>query len=389
MNKMVCGKTEKKNNRPASVLSHRLTQMSLWLVILCAIVLPGYAHADWDSDQFACVTQNGEASITLGLPPSVSFPPDNAPDKGQIIYRSQEYKINYKCKASNLGASMQLQKLSNFNPLNDALQKSGLELTIIIKNSDGTHIDDYNIATAGEQVAISRYYSGTITGTLSFQLVLKVKDTPKAGFVAIPSLTAFKVLAAFGGGTYPGIFINTPATRIQYVPTCFVRTSLGTNNVNFGPVLTTDVNNSLSRNIPFNVTADVNTSCNNGAFGNLQGTYQSGKKNYYLELPLKVSFILNNGGDVAPDSKSILLYTDKDDKQLKNGLRLKINAQDGEPVTFNEASLPVNKFGDFHGGEGGGTWRVSNTYNAVLSSTGDPVITGKYSAQVTVKVDYY
>ncbi|ECJ4381020.1 hypothetical protein DLB95_28480, partial [Salmonella enterica subsp. diarizonae] len=79
----------------------------------------------------------------------------------------------------------------------------------------------------------------------------------------------------------------------------------------------------------------------------------------------------------------------KDDRHLKNGQQLKINAPDGEPVIFNEASLPVNKFGDFQGSEGGGTWRVSNTYNAVLSSTGDPVITGKYSAQVTVKVDYY
>ncbi|EBV5221465.1 hypothetical protein DO713_27215 [Salmonella enterica subsp. enterica serovar Amager] len=382
MNKMVCGKTEKRNNQPASVLSHRLTQMSLWLVILCAIVLPGYAHATWDSEQFACVTESGEGGVTLGLPPSVSFPPDNAPDKGQIIYRSKEYKINYKCKSPPTGASMQLQKLNNFNPLNDALQKSGLELTIIIKNDDGTHIDDYNIATAGEQVPISRYYSGTITGTLSFQLVLKVKDTPKAGFVAIPSLTAFKVTSAFGAGSFTGIYIYTPATRIQYVPTCFVRTSLGTNNVNFGPVLTTDADNSFSRNIPFNITADVNENCGKG---NLQGTYNG----YYLELPLKVSFILNNGGDVAPDSKSILLYTDKDDRHLKNGLQLKINAPDGEPVIFNEASLPVNKFGDFQGSEGGGTWRVSNTYNAVLSSTGDPVITGKYSAQVTVKVDYY
>ncbi|ECO0851072.1 hypothetical protein AA073_17260, partial [Salmonella enterica subsp. enterica serovar Newport] len=211
MNKMVCGKTEKRNNQPASVLSHRLTQMSLWLVILCAIVLPGYAHATWDSEQFACVTDGGEGGVTLGLPPSVSFPPDNAPDKGQIIYRSKEYKINYKCKSPASGAYMQLQKLNNFNPLNDALQKSGLELTIIIKNDDGTHIDDYNIATAGEQVPISRYYSGTITGTLSFQLVLKVKDTPKAGFVAIPSLTAFKVTSAFGAGSFTGIYIYTPA----------------------------------------------------------------------------------------------------------------------------------------------------------------------------------
>ncbi|HBM0246723.1 hypothetical protein NA256_07920 [Salmonella sp. NW805] len=112
-----------------------------------------------------------------------------------------------------------------------------------------------------------------------------------------------------------------------------------------------------------------------------------GTTNYYLELPLKVSFILNNGGEASSDRKSILLY--KESTSDKNGLQLEIKAPDGNPVTFNEASLPVNEFGIFQGAEGGGTWNIINTYQAVLSSTGEQVKTGKYSAQVTVKVDYY
>ncbi|EDU8782348.1 fimbrial protein [Salmonella enterica subsp. enterica] len=183
--------------------------------------------------------------------------------------------------------------------------------------------------------------------------------------------------------------------RLQYVPACFVRTSLGTNNVNFGPVLTTDVDNTFSRSIAFNVIADVNKSCNNGTFGNLQGVYTvnvtGGTTNYYLELPLKVSFILNNGGEASSDRKSILLY--KKDTHTKNGLKLQItNASNSNtPVTFGEISLPdslsANKFGEFNGN--GSKWSTDNIYNAVLSSTGEQVITGKYQAQVTVKVDYY
>ncbi|EBM2193526.1 hypothetical protein DWD10_26255, partial [Salmonella enterica] len=206
-------------------------------------------------------------------------------------------------------------------------------------------------------------------------------------------LSAFKLVPFEGAINFTGVPINTGAVRLQFVPKCFVKTSLSTPDINFGPVITTDVNNSFSRSIPFNVTADVNKSCNNGTFGNLLGAYtvtvSVGKtKDYYLELPLKVSFMLNNGGRVSSDGKSILLY--KEGTTDENGLQLKINAtDDGTPVTFNDASSPVNKFGSFQGGPNGGTWNISNTYNAVLSYTGEQVITGKYRAQVTVKVDYY
>ncbi|EBS2696211.1 fimbrial protein [Salmonella enterica subsp. enterica serovar Newport] len=379
MNKMVCGKTAKRNNRPASLLSHRLSQLSLWLVILCAVVLPGYAHADWNSESFACATENGDGSVTLGLPPSVSFSPDNAPGIGQIIYKSNEYTIHYKCKASK-GGYMQLQRLADFTPLKDALQKSGLDLTLIIKNSDGTHIDNYNVFTAPEQQPVSKYYGSTISGTLSFQVVLKVKNKPEAGFAAVPSLTAFKVLALSGGGYGTGIYINTPTTRIQYVPTCFVQTRLSTSDIDFGPVITSDVTPDFSLTHPFTVTARVNENC---SYGNLKDAYNQ----FYLELPLKASFILNNGGVTSSDGKSVLLYTHKDSTQKKNGLQLKITDSGNNPVTFDEARLPVNEFGDFDGSKS--QWNVSNTYNAVLSATGGPVTTGKYSAQVTVKVDYY
>lgn len=219
----------------------------------------------------------------------------------------------------------------------------------------------------------------------------QTKPKPNPGFYVVPGLTSFKLIPDYYS-TRIGPFLETPPTRLQYVPACFVRTSLGTNNVNFGPVLTTDVDSTFSRSIAFNVIADVNKSCNNGTFGNLLGSYTvsvtGGTTNYYLELPLKVSFMLNNGGRVSSDGKSILLY--KEGTTDENGLQLKINApDDGNPVTFNDTSSPVNKFGEFNGAPDKKTWSILKTYTAVLSSTGRQVITGKYHAQVTVKVDYY
>ncbi|EKT0983996.1 hypothetical protein QDT22_004799 [Salmonella enterica] len=80
----------------------------------------------------------------------------------------------------------------------------------------------------------------------------------------------------------------------------------------------------------------------------------------------------------------------KESKTDENGLQLKINETgDDTPVTFGEASSPVNKFGEFNGAQEKNTWNIQKEYNAVLSSTGKQVITGKYQAQVTVKVDYY
>ncbi|EAO6532218.1 fimbrial protein [Salmonella enterica] len=388
MNNIMCGKMKEKAVRLIRGFSRQFSLLSL--IMVCVLVLPWYVYAsDWDTSPYGCIADSGSDNVTLNLPPSISFPPENAPGIGQVIYQSSEYRINFKCK-SKVGGYLILQRLGDLVPLQNALDAAGLTLEFEVKNSADSFSVIYEPLTSPDQFSVSNYYGSTIEGVLSVRFLLKVKRTSTATFSAVPGLSAFKLNALTGGGGYPGIRINTTPFRIQYVPTCFVRTSLGTNNVNFGPVLTTDADNSFSRTIPFNVTANVNENCGKG---NLQGVYTvnvtGGTTDYYLELPLKVTFILNNGGEVALDRKSILLYTDKNNKKLKNGLRLKINTPDGNPVTFNEVSLPVNKFGDFHGSPKGGVWNISNIYNAVLSSTGEQVITGKYQAQVTVKVDYY
>lgn len=377
---------------PSFALNCRLNLPVLlrWLLMMSVLAGPVHAYAA----DTKCTGLNGSmGTIKLQLPASVSFDPE-----GDLKpYLSPPAKFDYTCSASD-GAShtVGIIRLGDMSPLIDALNKAGLKLEVLVSDSSGggESVWDFSVKNPAEYVNVGSSYIGT-TGnrTMTFRTRLtrdQTKPNPNSGFYVVPGLTSFKLIPDYYS-TRIGPFLETPPVRLQYVPACFVRTRLGTNKVNFGPILTSDVDNTFSRRIDFNVIADVNKSCNNGTFGNLLGSYTvsvtGGTTNYYLELPLKVSFILNNGGEASSDRKSILLY--KESTSDKNGLQLEIKAPDGNPVTFNEASLPVNEFGIFQGAEGGGAWNIINTYQAVLSSTGEQVKTGKYSAQVTVKVDYY
>lgn len=379
---------------PSFALSRRLNLPVLlrWLLMMSVLAGPGHVYA---ADTKCTGLNGGMGNIKLQLPASVSFDPE-----GDLKpYLSTPTKFDYTCSVSD-GAShtVGIIRLGDMSPLIDALNKTGLKLEFLVSDSSGggESVWDFSVKNPAEYVNVGSSYIGTKgTGnrTMTFRTRLtrdQTKPNPKPGFYAVPGLTSFKLIPDYYSMKI-GPFLETPSIRLQYVPACFVRTRLGTNKVNFGPILTSDVDSTFSRRIDFNVIADVNKSCNNGTFGNLLGSYTvsvtGGTTNYYLELPLKVSFILNNGGEASSDRKSILLY--KESTSDKNGLQLEIKAPDGKPVTFNEASLPVNEFGIFQGAEGGGAWNIINTYQAVLSSTGEQVKTGKYSAQVTVKVDYY
>ncbi|EAN8508095.1 fimbrial protein [Salmonella enterica] len=386
------GTMKTRDDWPSFALNCRLNLPVLlrWLLMMSVLAGPVHAYAA----DTKCTGLNGSmGTIKLQLPASVSFDPE-----GDLKpYLSPPAKFDYTCSASD-GAShtVGIIRLGDMSPLIDALNKAGLKLEVLVSDSSGggESVWDFSVKNPAEYVNVGSSYIGT-TGnrTMTFRTRLtrdQTKPNPNPGFYVVPGLTSFKLIPDYYS-TRIGPFLETPPVRLQYVPACFVRTRLGTNKVNFGPILTSDVDNTFSRRIDFNVIADVNKSCNNGTFGNLLGSYTvsvtGGTTNYYLELPLKVSFILNNGGEASSDRKTILLY--KESTSDKNGLQLEIKAPDGNPVTFNEASLPVNEFGIFQGAEGGGAWNIINTYQAVLSSTGEQVKTGKYSAQVTVKVDYY
>ncbi|EJN0763623.1 fimbrial protein [Salmonella enterica] len=391
MNKIMYGKMKKKAVRLVRGFSRQFSLLPL--IIVCVLVVPGYVYAlDWNASAFGCISDSGTDNITLNLPPSVSFPPENAPGIGQVIYQSSEYRINFKCK-SKVGGYMILQRLGDLASLQKALDAAGLTLEFEVKNSADSFSVIYEPLTSSDQFSVSNYYGSTIEGVLSVRFLLKVKRISTATFSAVPGLSAFRLNALTGGSGYPGIRINTTPFRIQYVPDCFVKTALTTNKVDFGPVITADVNSSLSLTRPFTVMASVNndSGCNKG---NLQDGYtvniSGGTQTFHLELPLKVTFFVNSGGEVS-DGKSLHLY--KEGTSDKNGLQLKIYDTSHNAVSFNNDSTalpdisPANKLGEFNGSSN--TWTVSKQYTATLSPTGPPVLTGKYNAQVTVKVSYY
>ncbi|ECF8076073.1 hypothetical protein CWU58_23810 [Salmonella enterica] len=380
-----------RDDRTAFALSRSLNM----LLIVCCLAVSGYARAVvWDDITQGCTDWNGNnAGASLSLPSSVSFEPGKLPDVGKVLYTSPNwYEVNYKCKNTTPGAKAALMSLGHLNPLTDALKLAGLELKILIEGEPGwvpggaTDHQDFGSAYTGE--------TGNKTLRLKLQLIVTQKVT--SGFYVVPGLVSFKVTADSRSVTSAGIQFTTPSVRIQYVPTCFVKTSLGTNNVNFGPVITSDVDSSLSRSISFNVTAsaDLGEKCGKVLKGNYDVKVGSITKSFYLLLPLRVSFILNSGGEISATdgNKSVLLY--KKDTHTKNGLKLQItdSSNGNTPVTFGEISLPgslsANKFGEFKG-DGSGTWNIENTYYAILSQSGEEVLTGEYNAQVTVKVDYY
>ncbi|EDV2894459.1 fimbrial protein [Salmonella enterica subsp. diarizonae] len=386
------GTMKTRDDRSSFAQSCRLNLLSLCLSMLCILVLPGYAHAtDLDSEALGCIRTDGnDGSIQLDLPSSVSFSPENAPAIGKVIYRSKNYSIHYKCKARG-GGTIQLQRLGDVASLGTALAAAGLALKFEVKNSFTTGSASSSTVTYSplppetDQVAVSSYYTDTQEGTLTVQFILSVSQTPRATFVAVPGLTAFKLTAQNGGGGYPGISISTTPFRLQYVPTCFVKTSLGTNNVDFGPVITSDINNDFTQTRPFTVMASVNNDSDCDSV-NLQKPYNAEKQSFYLYLPLKVTFSVVSGGTPSSDNGSIIL---KNENGEDNGLQLKISDPAGNYVTFGDVlqpdSHPANQLGEFDNG----IFTVNKQYTATLSSTGGQVKTGKYNAQVTVKVSYY
>ncbi|ECT5253016.1 hypothetical protein ATT74_25960 [Salmonella enterica subsp. enterica serovar Panama] len=391
MNKVtyVLLKMIKREGWSAFMLFRRMKRMPLWLLMVCTLMGPEYATAD------GCKSLTGP--IRLQLPPSVSFPPGVYQEASEsnpvLLFSGSTYSIQYECtNNTSLPRQVRLVRLNDFTTLMQALQVAGMKLTLNIEDSSGGGTVPWTpTLQTSDSVSFGASYTGTVRDrTVRITPKLYLIRPSTAGFSVVPSLTAFEIISGLKSGTlrFDGPQITTSAVRIQYVPTCFVKTSV-TPSVDFGPVITTDVSGSFSRSIRFTVRARVNSDCNGGNFGNIQKGYtvtlSGGTNTFYLDLPLKVSFMLNSGGRLS--GNNIRLYKEK--TTTENGLQLKITDNNKTPVTFGETSSPDNKFGNFQGGPGGGTWDISNTYYAVLTSTGAPVVTGKYSAQVTVKVEYY
>lgn len=393
MNKVMNEENRRHGGRNTLCRLFRSGRWFLCLALLCSVMLPGFADAASSAGDF-CENLDGGGDIRLNLPPSVTLEPgvDKIPPIPSVTAR-------YRCVAPGKGDAQvraAIVYLSDGGNFLTALDKLGLTLTVTV--TDDGEESSWTYApyqSYDEKILVGKPYKGhegTGDRTMTIKMSLsRTSSQTKPGFYALPALSSFRLKPYYNQGGGP--LLVTPAIRIQYVPKCFVKTSVPP-SVDFGPVMTTDVNSSLSVTRTFQVRADADFSCSSGMDvlkDPANVSVSGGTTKYYLDLPLKVSFIPqgDSASDISDNGTSLLL---RNNEKKRNGLKLQIYkgenlARLGEIDTVGKYPPPGNMLGDFTGINS--TWSVPGTYKAVLSSTGEPVLTGRYNAQVLVKVEYY
>ncbi|EEL9743108.1 hypothetical protein UJ79_22015 [Salmonella enterica subsp. enterica serovar Muenchen] len=369
------------------------TRTAGMLMILCAAVtgFPGLAKAEDSS----CRASSG---INIQLIPSVNFNLSKIPPIGTEIYRTTTYIINYECFSyDRFGApregTVQLQALGGYTTLNQSLNRAGLRLEIIV-NGDfdrpwEPNIDPLSTVPLDEWHPVGSAYSGPSgPRTLTLVAVLRVmNDHPRPARYPVPSSTIFKLVPFFGGGGYPGSYITTTATRMQFTPQCIGDVSVD-NLVQFNRVIATGgYMGSLPQQRSFNVTARINPSCDIGSL-----TAPADPDNEYTRflMLLAAQFILIGPGSIDSDGTSIILRNEDGEE---NGLKMQIlDPKVNQPVRILPAAVPALRedVGNFGSLMGSNPVAAVHTYTASLTpDAGKELKFGKYSTQVLVKITYY
>lgn len=370
------------------------------LIIACATVisLPGVAQAQlWKSN--GC---RGVSGANIQLIPAVNFTLGTLPAVGTEIYRTTTYVINYECSYYNEfdkpyppGVTVpQLQALGGFQTLNEALDRAGLELQIVVNGDEGHPWKPSVLVSAGnvsEFRAIGPAYQGT-SGPRVLTLVAKLlvkNDHPPAARYPVPAQTIFRVMPTVGAGSdVAQVSITNTATRMQFVPQCIGAVSVD-NVVQFNSVYATAGHmGTLPQERPFNVTARINPSCSTGNLLTPNATDPNNPWKQFLML-LSAQFVLQGPGRIDTDGTSIIL---NNEDGVENGLKMQILDNQRHPVKILPAFVPplredVGNFGQLAGNNPAA---MIHTYTASLASdAGKELKLGKYSTQVLVKVNYY
>lgn len=368
------------------------------LIVACAavLVLPGVAKAAVSATSPGC---EAIAGVTIDLIPAVNFSIGALPPIGTEIYRTKTYTIDYQCFMADrfgkpLAATPQLQALAGYTTLNQALVKAGLKLEIIV-NGDEAHPWIPNlVATSGVPLSevrdIPPAYVGA-SGQRSVTLVARLKilnDHPPPARYPVPSSTIFKISAAYGAGGYPGPFITTTPTRMQFTPTCIGDVSVD-NLVQFKSVLAmTGTQGNLPQQQPFRISARINPLCPTGG---LTVPLTPDNENTRFLMLLSAQFVLQGAGRIDVDGTSIIL---SNDDGVENGLKMQILDPNNAnlPVAILAAPAPVQRWETGNFGElvGDRPAAAVHTYMASLTAdAGKDLKIGRYSTQVVVRVSYY
>lgn len=366
-----------------------------WLVgVLTAfLLLPGVGHTQ--AAGRGCRLLDGGSIVTFSLPPSISFALDQQFIPGFPIYISSPYEFRYRCTNSpNLTRRAAISILGDFGPVRQALRDASLSMAVVYDSLEkGIWNPDPTAAVYSPFFSVDDPYQGDSGERLGriFLLLYAEKSVTRPLRVFLPPSFAFKLIADETAGGDPGIFLNSTASRFQFIPSCVGAVNVD-NTVTFDTVLTTvNYNGKLPQAKPFNVT----TRMNSPACPGLEGlTSPPSTSNPLDELYLRTAVAFVPQGGERTDLLGQTIFLKNADGQ-ENGLKLTILNEASQTVTLGE--LPRDDHGTFpsrYNGNLGGllhgtTLSQTQTYTARLERTTADLKTGKFSTQVLVKVTWF
>lgn len=366
----------------------------IWLAgVIAALLLPALGHAQAGVRE--CKLLDGGDTVTFSLPPSVSFEMDKQPPGGSILYISRPYEFRYHCfNSAPVPRRAALVILGDYGPIRQAMRDASLSLAIVYDSLfEGQWNPDPLAGTYSPYFSVDKPYQGDSGERVGrILLVLYTQKTTKQPLrVFLPATFAFKLVADEGAVLAPGIFLNTTPSRFQFIPSCIGSVNVD-NTVTFDTVLTTASHNGkLPQAKPFNVSAGVNSPVCPGLEG-LVGPPASSNPLDEFFLRTAVSFLPQSGERTDILNEELFL---KNADGQENGLKMTITNAANQTVRF--GPVPMDKYGisssGYRNNAGpvlrGTTLSATQTYTAHLERTGAELKTGKYSAQVLVKVQWF
>lgn len=360
--------------------------------LIACMLAPALGYAQMGVRE--CTLLNGDNTVTFTIPPSVNFSSDSAPIAGSFLYLSRPYEFQYRCINNAPGLRrVAIVVQGDYAPLRQALRDASLRLDIVYDNLQlGSWNPDPLIFGHTPFFSVDAPYEKD-TGVRLGRIFLMLFSTERVTTplrVYLPATMAFRMIPDETATAAPGIYLNSRASRFQYIPQCIGSVNVD-NTVQFDTILTTsNFNGKLPQTKRFNLTTQVNNACPGIAGLVAPPGPISGDEFYVRTL---VSFLPQSGERVDLMDDAIYL---KNANGQENGLKLSITNAANQTIKF--GPIPVDTHGEpssayYTSNLGvtlhGTSLALTQTYTARLERSGAELKTGKYSAQVLVKVAWF
>lgn len=335
-----------------------------WAGLLFAIFLVA-AYVPQTMASSGCTSTGGGVSISL---PDILIDPAHALQGGRL-YESPSYGIAYTC-INNTSSRLYIKTTVNgVQSLSGQLKKAGLSMQIVLPDLGGE---------TGFDITESKDFSSiyTINPGESFRggyLTFKLRIVKQGTFTGVAKISFPAVKNLIGVSLGPGTDtagMDGNAFYVESIPSCFGRVEINPSTISFGHIYT--FQSSVNKQASFTVTASRNTdtSC-----------LKPGDNDSYDWFDLYSTFTSTSGNALMDGNKSLWLT---DSKGTLNGLKLSLQDESAATVLFNTSST----FGKLWKDTGSNNASLTKRYTARLNLTGQPLVTGPFSAGVVVTITY-